>query len=323
MIDVTIIIPVYNADEFILTCLTSVFLSINNDDEVIIIDDGSTDNTAKICTDFIKSHPSFKYFHKENGGVSSARNLGLKHAQGKYIGFVDADDNVDVTYRDCLVRLIADSDLAVCGFNRIFDLTQIKLSENLDQATQATDVRLEKNEIINQVINNSQVQGFLWNKLFKKDIIQNNEITFHEGIHICEDLLFCISYINFCDYVNVTNAKIYNYLDNPASALNCSFNPKHLSLARAFENINTLPCMTQSSQSLANLEISMLLALLKKYFKARDLKDDGFYLYFKEITSAINKVKSRVSFGKMSIKFKLAFLLYMLNPKLFILFRFF
>ncbi|MFM5787857.1 glycosyltransferase family 2 protein [Aeromonas veronii] len=321
MPEVTIVLPVYNSESSILNCLTSIYLSITCNDEVIIIDDGSTDNTAKICADFIKTHHNFIYIYKINGGVSSARNCGLELAKGKFIGFVDSDDYVDVDYRTKLVELIEDSDLAICGFNRIFSSTEKKTTEQL---IGTTDLKLDQQELITQVIMNEQVQGFLWNKLFRKDIIDNNNIRFHDDIYICEDLLFCLSYVNFCCDARSTTARVYNYVDQPESALNRSFNPRHLSLVKAFEYANNLPCMIASfkyKSTLANIEFCMLLALLKKYFEDYATHSGNAPLY-KKIVSSIESVESRVALDEISMKFKIAYFLYRLNPRFFMIFRY-
>lgn len=321
MPEVTIIIPVYNAGEFLSKCIYSVLASITADDEVILVDDGSTDNSGLICADFIELYPNLKYIYKENGGVSSARNCGLANAKGNLIGFVDADDYVDKDYRDTLVRLVHDSDLAVCGFNRIVDSKQ---KEELEYKLSSIEIETsEKDVIVQHIINNVQVQGFLWNKLFRKDIIYNNNIMFHDDVYICEDLLFCLSYVNFCSKVKITTARLYNYLDNKESALNKVFNPKHLSLVKAFRAANSLPYITQSSRELlANVEIRMLLALLKKYYT--DHTEDGVNSACYEIlVASINSVGARVSIKKIGFKFRLAYTVYKVSPRLFNLFRLF
>ena len=114
--NITIIIPLYNKEKYIYKCLNSILLQSYGFYEVLIIDDGSTDNSAKICEEFYSKDKRFKYFSKENGGVSSARNLGIEKAKYDYIVFVDADDYIEEDYLKSLIEY--ECDLVVEGFKK-------------------------------------------------------------------------------------------------------------------------------------------------------------------------------------------------------------
>ena len=118
---VSIVIPVYNVEKYIERCLKSILNQTLDSIEVIVIDDGSTDNSGKICDEFSTKYKNVKTFHKRNGGVSSARNLGISIAKGEYIGFVDPDDFIHVNmYKELYENAKkVNSDIAICSVNEI------------------------------------------------------------------------------------------------------------------------------------------------------------------------------------------------------------
>nr|WP_302853132.1 glycosyltransferase [Methanosphaera stadtmanae] len=118
---VSIVIPVYNVEKYIERCLKSILNQTLDSIEVIVIDDGSTDNSGKICDEFSTKYKNVKTFHKRNGGVSSARNLGISIAKGEYIGFVDPDDFIHVNmYKELYENAKkVNSDIAICSFKEI------------------------------------------------------------------------------------------------------------------------------------------------------------------------------------------------------------
>ena len=113
---ISVIIPVYNAEKYLRRCVDSILAQIFTDFELLLIDDGSKDKSGVICDEYAKKDNRVKVFHKENGGVSSARNLGLDNARGEWIGFIDSDDMVKPEYLDGLIRYQSRSSLVVGGY---------------------------------------------------------------------------------------------------------------------------------------------------------------------------------------------------------------
>lgn len=123
---ISVIIPVYNAEKTLNRCLNSIIAQDFKDFEVLLVDDGSTDDSGKICDEYAAKDDRFKVFHKKNGGASSARNIGLDNAKGEYITFCDADDYTEANWLDVFISNIKDYDIVVSSFNQIEKKYRIK-----------------------------------------------------------------------------------------------------------------------------------------------------------------------------------------------------
>ena len=113
---ISIIVPVYNVEQFLARCIDSIRAQTYRNIEILLIDDGSTDNSGRVCDEYAKQDGRIKVYHKPNGGVSSARNYGLDRATGKYIGFVDSDDFIAPDMYEYLIQLIKDTNAEICQF---------------------------------------------------------------------------------------------------------------------------------------------------------------------------------------------------------------
>ena len=120
-VKISVIVPIYNVEKWLSKCINSILAQNFKDFELILINDGSTDNSEKICYKFLDHDNRVKYFYKKNGGLSSARNLGIKKATGKYIVFIDSDDYVDKNYLQYLYESVSknNSQVAICNFNLV------------------------------------------------------------------------------------------------------------------------------------------------------------------------------------------------------------
>jgi glycosyltransferase involved in cell wall biosynthesis len=217
---ISVILPVYNVEKYLEDCLDSLLRQTYRNIELIIIDDGSTDGSGKICDAFAVRDERIRVFHKRNEGVSAARNKGIEEACGKWIYFCDSDDTVS---EDC-IRLLAsnvsgDIDLVEAGFNEI-------ISENDVRASNFTDktVSMDAEEYIGLIYEPSSslanfYHGFPVTKLFNKSIINESHLLFNQDIHFKEDSLFIIQYC--CCMTGkavITNGIVYNYYHRPNSA---------------------------------------------------------------------------------------------------------
>ena len=215
-VTLSIIIPAYNASQYLDECICSVMSSTYKEFEVLLVDDGSTDGTSDLCDQLADRYPVIKVFHTENRGLSSARNLGMKNASGKYIGFVDADDYVSANMFEVLVNAIdeTDADMAVCGFQRC------QRSE-LRSAPSKTNVVFTKQraDIARKIL----CDGYgcnVWNKLYRKSILDQKNVVFRIDCSIAEDLYFTIEYLQYCAKATFIEAKLYHYVMNETSLMN-------------------------------------------------------------------------------------------------------
>ena len=214
---VSIIVPVYNVEKYIEKCLNSLISQSYRNIEIILIDDGSIDNSGKICDKYKKKDPRIKVIHKENAGVSEARNSGIQKATGEYLCFVDADDFVMNDYIKYLHKLIAIncSDIAVCA----------KMFSNFNEK-QASDEAIETLDGENAVIRilNYRMPIGVYSRIFKKDLIKNNKIKFLKDIYMGEGFNFNVACFQKAKKVIISNYKVYYYRrDNATSATTDAF----------------------------------------------------------------------------------------------------
>lgn len=182
---VSIIIPVYNVEPYLSRCLDSILIQNNKSWEALLIDDGSCDGSSKICDEYEQKDSRFRVFHKENGGVSSARNLGLDKTQGEWIAFVDGDDEVDPDYIT-IPDKYADCDVLQKGSKSIYD------DGREEMQIQETYIVEGQEAVFHYFINKRTMA--LWNKLIKRNVI--GEDRFCINIPIGEDGLFFFTIID-------------------------------------------------------------------------------------------------------------------------------
>lgn len=231
---ISIIIPVYNNSKSLKRCLESVVNQTYKDLEIIIVNDGSTDNSLDICNEFAKKDDRIVIIDKENGGVSSARNAGLKVANGEYIGFVDGDDTInEKMYEILLDNLIGyDADVSICSFIFKFqDNSEKHYFNNKDKTIKI----LNNKQAIIEALKGRLFAGHLCNKLFKTKIINN--LLLDEDIYVYEDLLLCIKAFEGSKSVVFDPLPLYNYYIHDESAYNRLFNKKQLTANLACDRI--------------------------------------------------------------------------------------
>lgn len=214
---VSVIIPVYNGENYIERCLNSILNQTYTDLEILIINDGSTDRTEDIINRYIEDGKNVRCIYQKNQGVSIARNLGLKHAKGEYVSFVDSDDFVESTFIEKMYKSAKNnnSDMVVCGHVRYY-ADNLKKNEVLNYKNENKSIYTQY-ESINLLLNLS-VKGYLWDKLFKREkLIENN--FFLEPNRYIEDWFPTFKYV--CEINNITfvNEALYYYVQRDSSAL--------------------------------------------------------------------------------------------------------
>lgn len=216
---ISIIVPVYNEEKIIQNCLRSVSQQTYKDFEVFLVDDGSTDKSGSICDDYAKKDNRFKVYHKQNGGVSSARNYALDKIQGEWVYFCDADD---ILYHYTLETLInhfdEDVDSTMGGYIRMNNLGKI-----LEENTICEECNMSVEETLTDFYHPKfkMFNGFIWNRLFRRSIIEKYHLRFREDIYIKEDGLFLIQYLCKCkNGTFYTTTPVYKYIEHSSSAMN-------------------------------------------------------------------------------------------------------
>lgn len=210
---VSVVIPVWNGGKVIDACLDSVLTQDMTDMEVIVVDDGSTDDTWAILQRRAAQDGRIRPIHQANAGVSAARNRALPECQGEFIRFVDADDVLPPGAITALVDKARanHSDLVIAGYNEVVGpLRQVRCLRRCDDTMPCSDMLPHMN-----IWSNSFYYGVLWNKLFRREIIQREEIRFISGLHWGEDFAFVCRYLTHVDQVSYTQAVVYDYQRNP------------------------------------------------------------------------------------------------------------
>lgn len=186
---VSVIVPVYNGEEFIDECLHSIMGQTYPDLEILVIDDGSTDGSLALCRGLSDTELRIRLFHQENAGVSAARNHGLREARGEYVIFVDADDALLPTAVETLLKAAQSGADFVIGSYEIFRAGAARqvIREPMALALPFTEETEKLEDLVSQI----------WGRLYKRSVIEENRIRFPEGIPYGEDTIFNLHY---CQY---------------------------------------------------------------------------------------------------------------------------
>lgn len=210
---ISVVVPIYNVEAYVRECLTSIERQTFSDYEVIIVDDGATDSSAIIAQEFVIKHTNWQIIHKENGGLSSARNVGIEHAKGMYICFVDSDDFITPDYLEALYRsaILYDADMVIADYHEV---DMMGSATDKDKGTQLYEQGIvAKDDILNALTYKGECHYatavvVAWNKLVKTDIMKMFRYT--EGIlHEDEDIIMPL--LLACDKVVWMVSDLYAY----------------------------------------------------------------------------------------------------------------
>lgn len=211
---VSVIVPVYNADKYLRRCIDSILSQTFTDFELLLVDDGSTDGSPAICDGYAARDSRVRVFHKPNGGVSSARNLGLDNTRGEWITFCDADDWASKDYIQNLVIEFTDETIdLVFNYATVSRCGKVDKENYQERLITLSDLPLLFLE--NDLIWHTSP----WSKLFKRSVIEKWQMRFPLEMHIGEDAVFLFSYMMKCNKIRVVCTCDYHYMIYPASSL--------------------------------------------------------------------------------------------------------
>ena len=217
--NISIIIPCYNSEKYLSACMDSVLAQTFEDFEAILIDDGSRDHTLAIAQRYAEIDPRVRVFAKENGGVAAARNLGLDHAQGEWITFVDSDDLLPPDALETLLSGAGDSvDMVVCA-HETFDETGRRETVIPESRWMDKDGEAERRAVALRLIEGDSVLNIMCNKLHRRALIEREALRLRPGVKIAEDALFNLEAVLCGSGIAYVNRVAYHYRTHSASAM--------------------------------------------------------------------------------------------------------
>ena len=299
---ISIIIPVYNCEKYFVETLNSIVEQTYTNIEVLLIDDGSTDSSGKICDMFAKKDSRIKVYHKKNGGVSSARNFGIEKSTGDWISFVDSDDIIDKNYCYSLISVTdLDVDLVI-GRTISFSKNNIKLMNDDGYSGGTVDIlkdNFDKQELYSSILcDNSNIIKYphistCSAKLIRKSLINSNNIQYDTNIFLYEDAFFNMQVIKNANTIKMIDKKIYFYRLNDESSSN-KFNEKMIDqydyiydVFTNYSNDNNL----NFDEYFDYFKVKNLNIILTNYFKCNKYNKNFINKIILKYNSSIKKVK--------------------------------
>ena len=215
---ISIIVPFLNSEKTLDICLKSILNQTINNYEIILIDNNSTDNSKDIAISYSKRYNFIKYYNIQKRSVSIARNKGLNEAKGNIICFIDSDDVISKDYLKIMYKNLINNDMVICSFTN----NKNKLNAKIKYIK-----KIDNNKIFNLILKDKKIRGYVWNKMFKKEIIKKYNILFKEKLIIGEDIDFVFNYLLHCNNITFVNSNLYYYNLNNTNTVNNVDNYKY------------------------------------------------------------------------------------------------
>ena len=307
----TVIIPVYNVEKYLKRCVESVIAQDWENYEILLVDDGSTDHSPQICDDYVKAYDFISVIHKENGGLSEARNTGISLAKGEYVYFPDSDDWLEPQTFAELAEVLESREFEIISFNREFVNGEEEIIRSEPIVTQVFNGK----DAFVQMLKHSYITGFANDKIYKKSLFIDKNISFPKGKYY-EDLGTNYKLFLSAKKVYATNQKYYHYLiDNPDS-ITQSWNEKKFRDMLGFYKEVFYSDFVRSQLNQEELHISQLYYvnglthILASLYKAK------LHKHYSEIASEVKQEleKNKMTCSEMkSIPNRNKYLLYRLH----------
>lgn len=303
---VSVIVPVYNVEKYLRKCIDSIINQTYKDLEIILVNDGSTDCSGEICNEYKRLDNRVKVIHKENGGLSDARNIGLKHSTGSYIAFIDSDDYIaDNMIESLYFRLLNDnSDIAICRFYHIFENGNEVPSKSKKTACFKDEV-ISKYTAFNRLNNVEYV--IACNKIYKKKIFDS--ISYPKRKYN-EDAFVIHKVYDKCERISVLSKQLYFYVKRNDSITNSRLDKNTLDLAEALYE-RSLFAIDNNLYDLAYCSVSKMASVITDFTPVNEemmkIKESFLLAYF--------DISKKLRIDKLSLKRKILVILLHFNPK--------
>ena len=307
----TVVIPVYNVEKYLKRCIDSILIQEWKNYDILLVDDGSTDNSPQICEDYAKAYDIISVIHKENGGLSEARNTGISNAEGEYVFFLDSDDWIEPNTFSDLAEVIESDQYDIISFNPEF----VKSEHDIIKSDSKRTKRLTGKEALIDMFSYGFITGFATDKIYRKALFTKNTIQFPVGKYY-EDLGTNYKLFLAAKKVYATNQKYYHYLiDNP-DAITQSWNEKKLRDMFGFYKEVFYSDFVRSQLNQEELHISQLYYVNGLTHILASLYKTKLHKHYSEITSEVKQEleNNKITYSEVkSIPNRIKYLLYRLH----------
>ena len=257
---ISVVVSVYNMGKYLDRCVASLLAQTYQDYEILIVDDGSTDGSSAVCDAQILKSPRIQVFHKENGGLSSARNYGINHAKGEWIIFPDPDDWVEPEYLEKLLDIQQSNhaDMGICGYY----LTSG--GSDVFGPTLTEPFVIDRAEAMEYLIRPYTFNVVVWNKLLNLEVIKKHRVFFDEELLNGQDKHFCARYFQYCNSFAYDPVALYHYSQDTGGVTRFSaLNERKMSALLALQK--TAELLRENYPDLMEIQYSELAAVCLKF----------------------------------------------------------
>ena len=308
---ISIVVPVYNSDKYLCKCLDSLCNQTFKDFEILLIDDGSSDKSGEICDEYAKTFSNIIVIHKNNEGVSVARNTGIKNANAPWICFVDSDDWVENNYLRSFVDAIGSADF---------------ISQNIvkDNETKGKSVLLFEYKDDNFNISDCKIatyrllhNGVPYAKLFKRSVILENGIYFDKRISFHEDHIFVLKYLSYINNIQLLESHPYHYIYHGAGSLSSRYNDSEELIVSSDELVKQVDLLIYKLSPNVRLYVNDLLRSYGQYqliCACKNVKYSNYKMIFRECNARflsreeyLSEKKIIYNYIKCCVKFKVLY----------------
>ncbi|RAS79922.1 glycosyltransferase family 2 protein [Priestia endophytica] len=309
---VSIIVPIYKVEKYIQRCIDSLTNQTFSNIEIILVDDGSPDNCPTICDDYANVDSRIKVIHKENGGLSDARNAGMEEATGKYIIFIDGDDYVELNMVEKAIEAaqLSKSNVVIWGFYADYvDDNEILIKSVVHQHESGV---FRRNEYKNIVIGKHLIGnlGYAWNKMYELSFLKENNFKFTKGLSLVEDIVFNSPVLSQSEKITFLDEPLIHYMQRPRITLGTKFYEDYFEIKKlAISSVeNLLRAWGQDNEKISNIMASLVYMSLKttvsQLSKANNLSKSSKKVYLDKVLydSITIKIKDKVKFTSLKDK---------------------
>ncbi len=309
---ISVVLPIYNVEDYLEKCMDSVLNQTYSNIEIILVDDGSPDSCPKMCDEYVKKDKRVKVVHKENGGLSDARNAGIKASNGEYITFIDSDDYVDKDYIEFLYNTIKkeNADIAIGAHRVLYDSGKI-----IEKATHENSI-LKPKKVLERILYDDGIDLSAWGKLYKISLFE--DIKFPKG-RLFEDSATTYMLVDKSKKIAINSESKYNYIIRKDSISNAKFSPKKMDLITSTREMseyikNKYPDLENAANRRLMYAYLSTLSQLAKCKEKYPKEEKEMTTYIKKHGNEIlkdSRVPKRDKFGILSLKFGFSFYKFM------------